>query len=258
MNKIDRLFAERGAKKLLSLYFCAGTPTLAGTADVIRAMERRGIAMVEVGFPFSDPLADGPVIQTAATKAIRNGMTISKLFAQLKEIKDEVSIPLVLMGYLNVVMQYGQEDFFRSCADSGVSGVIIPDLPFKDYMEEIRPLAKRYGVHVIMLITPETEEERIRFIDENTDGFIYMVSSASITGAQKNFDERKQEYFRRIDAMNLSHPRMIGFGISNKQTLAAAQNNAAGAIIGSKFVTLLEQSSSPDEALDKLFAALAE
>ena len=258
MNKIDRLFTERGDKKLLSLYFCAGDPTLEGTADVIRAMERRGIAMVEVGFPFSDPLADGPVIQTAATRAIRNGMTISKLFAQLKEIKDEVSIPLVLMGYLNVVMQYGVEAFFRSCADSGVSGVIIPDLPFRDYMEEVRPIAQKYGIHVIMLITPETEEERVRFIDDNTDGFIYMVSSASITGAQQSFDERKQEYFRRIDAMNLKHPRMIGFGISNKQTLESAQAHAAGAIIGSKFVTLLEQSVSPDEALDKLFAALAE
>ncbi|MBR6424043.1 MAG: tryptophan synthase subunit alpha [Bacteroidales bacterium] len=258
MNKIDRLFTERGDRKLLSLYFCAGDPTLEGTADVIRAMERRGIAMVEVGFPFSDPLADGPVIQTAATRAIRNGMTITKLFAQLKEIKDEVSIPLVLMGYLNVVMQYGVEAFFRSCADSGVSGVIIPDLPFKDYMEEVRPIAQRYGIHVIMLITPETDETRVRFIDDNTDGFIYMVSSASITGTQKSFDERKQEYFRRIDAMNLRHPRMIGFGISNKQTLEAAQANAAGAIIGSKFVTLLEQSTSPDEALDKLFAALAE
>ena len=258
MNKIDRLFTERGDKKLLSLYFCAGDPTFEGTAEVIRTMERRGIAMVEVGFPFSDPLADGPVIQTAATRAIRNGMTITKLFAQLKEIKDEVSIPLVLMGYLNVVMQYGVEAFFRSCADSGVSGVIIPDLPFKDYMEEVRPIAQKYGIHVIMLITPETDEARVRFIDDNTDGFIYMVSSASITGTQKSFDERKQEYFHRIDAMNLHHPRMIGFGISNKQTLEAAQSNAAGAIIGSKFVTLLEQSATPDEALDKLFAALAE
>ena len=257
MNKIDRLFAERGDKKLLSLYFCAGDPTLEGTADVIRAMERRGIAMVEVGFPFSDPLADGPVIQTAATNAIRNGMTISKLFAQLKEIKDEVSIPLVLMGYLNVVMQYGMERFFESCVDSGVSGVIIPDLPFRDYMEEVRPLAKQYGIHIIMLITPETEETRVRFIDDNTDGFIYMVSSASTTGTQKNFDDSKQEYFRRIDAMNLKHPRMIGFGISNRQTLEAAQKNAAGAIIGSKFVSLLRESGKPDEALDKLFEALS-
>lgn len=258
MNKIDRLFTERGSRKLLSLYFCAGDPTLEGTADVIRAMQRRGIDMVEVGFPFSDPLADGPVIQSAATRAIRNGMTITRLLAQLKEIKDEVSIPLVLMGYLNVVLQYGVEAFFRSCQDSGVSGVIIPDLPFRDYLAQVRPLARRYGVHVIMLITPETEPQRVRLIDENTDGFIYMVSSASVTGGQKNFDQARQEYFRRIDAMNLKHPRMIGFGVSNAQTLQAAQRNAAGAIIGSKFVTLLQQSKSPDEALDKLFTALSE
>lgn len=256
MNKIDRLFAERGDRKLFSLYFCAGDPTLDGTADVIRAMERRGVAMVEVGFPFSDPLADGPVIQTAATNAIRNGMSLTKLFAQLKAIKDEVSIPRVLMGYLNVVMQFGFEAFFRSCADSGVSGVILPDLPFRDYMDEVRPIAKRYDIHVIMLITPETDDSRVRFIDENTDGFIYMVSSASITGAQKSFDERKQEYFRRIDAMGLKHPRMIGFGISNRQTLEAAQAHAAGTIIGSKFVTLLEETGDPDKALDRLFAAL--
>ena len=256
MNKIDKLFAERGDRKLFSLYFCAGDPTLDGTADVIRAMERRGVAMVEVGFPFSDPLADGPVIQTAATNAIRNGMSLTKLFAQLKAIKDEVSIPLVLMGYLNVVMQFGFEAFFRSCADSGVSGVILPDLPFRDYLDEVRPIAKRYDIHVIMLITPETDDSRVRFIDENTDGFIYMVSSASITGAQKSFDERKQEYFRRIDAMGLKHPRMIGFGISNRQTLEAAQAHAAGTIIGSKFVTLLEETGDPDKALDRLFAAL--
>ena len=256
MNKIDRLFAERGDRKLFSLYFCAGDPTLDGTADVIRAMERRGVAMVEVGFPFSDPLADGPVIQTAATNAIRNGMSLTKLFVQLKAIKDEVSIPLVLMGYLNVVMQFGFEAFFRSCADSGVSGVILPDLPFRDYMDEVRPISKRYDIHVIMLITPETDDSRVRFIDENTDGFIYMVSSASITGAQKSFDERKQEYFRRIDAMGLKHPRMIGFGISNRQTLEAAQAHAAGTIIGSKFVTLLEETGDPDKALDRLFAAL--
>ena len=183
-------------------------------------------------------------------------MSLTKLFAQLKAIKDEVSIPLVLMGYLNVVMQFGFEAFFRSCADSGVSGVILPDLPFRDYMDEVRPIAKRYDIHVIMLITPETDDSRVRFIDENTDGFIYMVSSASITGAQKSFDERKQEYFRRIDAMGLKHPRMIGFGISNRQTLEAAQAHAAGTIIGSKFVTLLEETGDPDKALDRLFAAL--
>ena len=175
---------------------------------------------------------------------------------QLKEIKDEVQIPLVLMGYLNPILHYGIEAFCQSCVESGVSGMIIPDLPFKDYQDIVKPIADKYDLRVIMLITPETSEERIRFIDDNTDGFIYMVSSAAITGAQKSFDDAKQEYFRRINAMNLRNPRMIGFGISNKQTLEAAQNNAAGAIIGSKFVTLLNESQNADEALDKLFAAL--
>lgn len=257
MNKINQLFANSKDKKLLSLYFCAGCPTLEGTADVILAMQHRGIAMVEVGIPFSDPLADGPVIQSAATTALKNGMNLKTLFAQLKAVKAEVQIPLVLMGYLNPILHYGIENFCQSCVESGVSGMIIPDLPFVDYQKVVKPIADQYDLRVIMLITPETSEERIRFIDDNTDGFIYMVSSASITGAQKSFDDQKQEYFRRIHQMNLRNPRMIGFGISNAQTLKAAQDNAAGAIIGSKFVTLLNESEGDaDAALDQLFAAL--
>jgi len=255
-NKINQLFKDQQDKKLLSLYFCAGCPTLENTGEVIKTMQRRGIAMIEVGIPFSDPLADGPVIQSAATRAIKNGMSLKKLFSQLQEIKEEVEIPLVLMGYLNPILHYGIEEFCQSCVESGVSGMIIPDLPFKDYQDIVKPIADKYDLRVIMLITPETSEERIRFIDDNTDGFIYMVSSAAITGAQKSFDDAKQEYFRRINAMNLRNPRMIGFGISNKQTLEAAQSNAAGAIIGSKFVTLLNESKDADEALDKLFEAL--
>src|SRR5574344_1220411 len=256
MNRINKLFSESKDQKILSLYFCAGYPTFDGTAEVIKTLERRGISMIEVGIPFSDPMADGPVIQNAATKALKNGMTLRKLFSQLQEIKDDVNIPLVLMGYLNVVMQYGLENFCRSCVESGVSGAIIPDLPFKDYMEKVKPIADKYDIRIIMLITPETSEERIRFIDEHTDGFIYMVSSAAITGAQNNFDDAKQAYFKRINAMNLHNPRMIGFGISNKQTLESAQNNAAGAIIGSKFVTLLDTYKKPEKALDELFDAL--
>ncbi|MBR3656012.1 MAG: tryptophan synthase subunit alpha [Prevotella sp.] len=255
-NKINQLFKDQQDKKLLSLYFCAGCPTLENTGEVIKTMQRRGIAMIEVGIPFSDPLADGPVIQSAATRAIKNGMSLKKLFSQLQEIKEEVEIPLVLMGYLNPIMHYGIEAFCKSCVESGVSGAIIPDLPFKDYQDVVKPIADKYDLRIIMLITPETSEERIRFIDDNTDGFIYMVSSAAITGTQKSFDEEKQAYFKRINDMNLRNPRMIGFGISNKQTLEAAQNNAAGAIIGSKFVTLLNESKNADEALDKLFDAL--
>ena len=255
-NKINQLFKDQQDKKLLSLYFCAGCPTLENTGEVIKTMQRRGIAMIEVGIPFSDPLADGPVIQSAATRAIKNGMSLKKLFSQLQEIKEEVEIPLVLMGYLNPIMHYGVEAFCKSCVESGVSGAIIPDLPFKDYQDVVKPIADKYDLRIIMLITPETSEERIRFIDNNTDGFIYMVSSAAITGTQKSFDEEKQAYFKRINDMHLRNPRMIGFGISNKQTLEAAQNNAAGAIIGSKFVTLLNESQNADEALDKLFDAL--
>ncbi len=257
MNKINQLFTNAEGRKLLSLYFCAGCPTLEGTGDVILTLQRRGIDMIEVGIPFSDPLADGPVIQSAGTVALRNGMTLTRLLAQLKEIKDQVQIPLVMMGYLNVILHYGIERFCQSCVDSGASGMIIPDLPFQDYLDLVKPVADRYDLRVIMMITPETSEERIRFIDEHTNGFIYMVSSASTTGAQQSFDEAKQQYFQHINAMNLRNPRMIGFGISNKQTLASAQQNAAGAIIGSKFVTLLNETRNADRAMDLLYDALS-
>ena len=180
MNKINQLFESRKDRKLLSLYFCAGCPTLEGTGDVIKAMERHGIDMIEVGIPFSDPLADGPVIQSAGTRALKNGMTVKTLFGQLKSIKGEVSLPLVLMGYLNPIMHFGIEAFFKECVEAGVSGTIIPDLPFDDYLKVVKPIADKYDIRVIMMITPETSEERIRFIDEHTDGFIYMVSSARL------------------------------------------------------------------------------
>ena len=256
MNKITQLFNERGDRKLLSLYFCAGTPTLDSTAEVIKTIQKRGIDMIEVGIPFSDPMADGPVIQDAATKALRNGMSLKKLFSQLEGIRSDVNMPLILMGYLNPIMQFGFEAFCKRCTEVGIDGVIIPDLPFKDYLEEYKPIADKYDIRIIMLITPETSDERIRFIDEHTDGFIYMVSSAATTGAQKEFGDQKQAYFSRINSMNLKHPRMIGFGISNKQTLEAAQANAAGAIIGSKFVNLIEETQDAAKAMDALLDAL--
>ena len=256
MNRINQLFASK-PENLLSLYFCAGAPTLDGTADVIRAMQQKGIAMVEIGVPFSDPMADGPVIQEAATQALRNGMSLRLLFDQLKDIRKDVTIPLILMGYMNPVMQFGFERFCQKCVEVGIDGMILPDLPFKDYMEDFKPIADKYDLRIIMLITPETSEERIRFIDDNTDGFIYMVSSAAITGAQKEFNEAKQAYFNKVHAMNLKHPTMIGFGISNKQTLQSAQANANGAIIGSKFVQLLaEANGDAPKALEELYAAL--
>ena len=256
MNRINQLFSTK-QKDILSIYFCAGFPTLEGTAITIKDLEKKGINMIEIGIHFSDPMADGPVIQHAATRALKNGMTLKLLFDQLKDIRKEVQIPLVLMGYLNPIMQYGFKDFCRTCRETGIDGVIIPDLPFKDYMEEYRSIAEEQDVRIIMLITPETSEERIRLIDEHTDGFIYMVSSAAITGAQKDFNAQKQAYFQRIADMNLRNPRMIGFGISNKQTFETASAHAAGAIIGSKFVTLLdEENGNAEKAADKLLEAL--
>ncbi|MCD8318397.1 MAG: tryptophan synthase subunit alpha [Paraprevotella sp.] len=255
MNRINKLFEEK-KDHILSLYFCAGHPTLDCAPNLIRTLAAKGIDMIEIGIPFSDPMADGPVIQDAATQALRNGMSLRLLFSQLKNIRKDVQIPLLLMGYLNPIFHYGFEKFSQSCTDCGIDGVIIPDLPFHDYMETFKPVADRFGLKIIMLITPETSEERIRFIDRNTDGFIYMVSSAAITGAQKEFNSEKQAYFNRVNRMGLKTPRMIGFGINNRQTLESAQQNAAGAIIGSRFVSLLGEYRTADKALDRLFEDL--
>lgn len=256
MNRINKLFSEKKAN-ILSLYFCAGHPSLNSVSDIIRTLARRGIDLIEVGIPFSDPMADGPVIQDAATKALRNGMSVSCLFEQLKDIRKNVQIPLILMGYLNPIYHFGFERFCNQCVQCGIDGMIIPDLPFKDYLNDYKPVADKYGLKIIMLITPETSGERIRFIDKHTDGFIYMVSSAATTGAQKEFNAAKQAYFNRVNGMNLVHPRMIGFGISNKQTLESAQANAAGAIIGSRFVTLLDKYRNADDALTQLYDDLS-
>lgn len=258
MNRINKLFQD-SPKNLLSIYFCAGCPTLDGTANVIRTLEKNGVNMIEIGIPFSDPMADGLVIQDAATCALRNGMSLRLLFEQLSDIRQDVCIPLILMGYLNPIMQFGFEAFCRKCAECGIDGVIIPDLPFKDYEESYKAIAQQYNIRVIMLITPETSEARVREIDSHTDGFIYMVSSAATTGAQQDFDTHKQAYFKKIQDMNLRNPRMVGFGISNKQTFEAACSNSSGAIIGSRFVTLLNESEGNAQmAITKLKEGLKE
>ena len=251
MNRINQLFDRKG-HDILSVYYTAGYPELDSTQEILRQLQSHGIDMVEIGIPFSDPMADGPVIQAAATTALRNGMTIRTLFAQLKDVRKEISIPLIFMGYLNPIMQYGFEEFCKSCVETGIDGMIIPDLPFRDYLEDYKPVADRYGLKIIMLITPETSEKRIRFIDEHTDGFIYMVSSAATTGAQKSFGNDKQSYFQRINGMRLRNPRLIGFGISNKDTFDAANRNASGCIIGSRFIELLTDKDTPEEAVDTL------
>ncbi|GHV31859.1 tryptophan synthase alpha chain [Bacteroidia bacterium] len=257
MNKINQLFRQK-QKEILSIYFTAGFPQLNDTGRIIKALQANGVELIEVGIPFSDPMADGLVIQESSTVALRNGMNLKLLFSQLAEITGEIHIPLILMGYLNPIMQYGFEDFCRDCRATGISGIIIPDLPFDEYVNTYKPIADIYDLRMIMLITPETSEERIRLIDTHTEGFIYMVSSAATTGAQKSFDEKKQAYFRRINNMGLRNPRLIGFGISNKETLSAAFENASGAIIGSKFVSLLREEKNPEEAVLSLLRSLSE
>ncbi len=206
--------------------------------------------------PFSDPMADGPVIQASGAKALQNGMSVKTLFTQLAAIRSSVSIPLVLMGYLNPVMQFGFDRYCEEAVRCGIDGLIIPDLPFAEYMESYKPIADRYGLHMIMLITPETSEERIRLIDRHTSGFIYMVSSASVTGAKSAFSDVNIDYFRRVNAMQLKNPRLIGFGISNRETFDAACREASGAIIGSKFISLLESEDSIEVAAKKLIEAI--
>lgn len=255
MNRITSLFQNQ-KNEILSVYFTAGYPQLNSTIPTLRALQKGGIRMVEIGIPFSDPMADGPVIQHSSTQALRNGMSLRLLFDQLKDMRKEIDIPVLFMGYLNPIMQYGFERFCQSCVSVGVDGAVIPDLPFTDYINNYKPIADRYNIKIIMLITPETSEERIRLIDEHTDGFLYTVSSAATTGTQQHFDEMKQAYFQRISNMKLRNPHIVGFGISNPSTFAMAKAYSSGAIIGSKFVQLLNEESNPDAAVKKLLETL--
>ncbi|NDV59555.1 tryptophan synthase subunit alpha [Bacteroides sp. 519] len=251
MNRINQLFNDK-KNNILSIYFCAGHPSLNDTVNTIQTLQNNGVDMIEIGIPFSDPMADGVVIQNAATKALQNGMSVKLLFEQLKDIRKTVHIPLLFMGYLNPIMQFGFEDFCKSCNECGIDGMIIPDLPFRDYQMYYKDIAEKYNLKIIMLITPETSEERIVEIDTHTDGFIYMVSSAATTGTQKDFEKQKQSYFQRIQKMELKNPRMVGFGISNKNTFDTACEYSCGAIIGSLFVKLLEELESSEKAIEQL------
>jgi tryptophan synthase alpha chain len=255
-DRIKRLF-EAKPEKILSIYFTAGYPHLDDTRKIILELQNQKIDMVEIGIPFSDPMADGPVIQASGNQALKNGMTLKTLFGQLNGMRSEITIPVLLMGYLNVVMQYGLDQFCADCKTAGVDGVILPDLPMKDYLEEFKPVMDSYGLSLVLLVTPDTSEERIREIDSNTSSFIYMVSSASTTGAQSSFNESKLNYFHRINAMGLKNPRLVGFGISNKATLDASWNNASGAIIGSRFIECLGKTPDPKSAISLLLQELS-
>lgn len=239
MNRIKSKLQDN--KKLLSIYFSAGYPNLNDTVSIIKNLEKSGVDMIEIGLPFSDPLADGPTIQASSTAALKNGMSTEILFSQLKNIRKEVKIPLLIMGYFNPIFQYGVAAFCKKCKEIGIDGLIIPDLPVDEYHEKYQVIFEKYNLVNVFLITPQTSEKRIRFIDTISNGFIYMVSSASTTGAQESFGESQKKYFERIKEMNLKTPQIVGFGISNKETFDQATKTTNGAIIGSAFVNFLEQ-----------------
>ncbi len=255
MNRINKLFDQK-KNNILSIYFTAGYPQLNDTTQILKSLEKNGVDLVEIGIPFSDPIADGPTIQQSNHIALQNGMSIRKLFNQLSDIRNHIQIPLVLMGYLNPIMRFGFDAFCQSCQQVGIDGIIIPDLPMSEYLNAYKGIAEAYALKFIFLITPETSEERIRAIDNNTDGFIYMVSSAAVTGTQQSFDDRLA-YFNRINAMHLKNPRLIGFGVSNKSTLTMVNQYASGAIVGSAFIKTLEQSAQIENAVEELMEKLS-
>lgn len=228
-------------KKLLSIYFTAGYPNLNDTVSIIKELENSGVDMIEIGLPFSDPLADGPTIQASSTAALKNGMTTAELFDQLKGIRSDVHIPLIIMGYFNPILQFGVEAFCQSCQEVGIDGLIIPDLPVDVYHEKYQSTFEKYGLLNMLLITPQTSDERIRFIDSVSNGFIYMVSSASTTGAKTGFGDEQINYFKRISELSLKNPQIVGFGISNNETFEQATTHAKGAIIGSAFIKYITE-----------------
>ncbi|MBB3125058.1 tryptophan synthase alpha chain [Mesoflavibacter sabulilitoris] len=234
MNRINQKLNED--KKLLSIYFTAGYPNLNDTLTIIENLEKSSVDMIEIGLPFSDPLADGPTIQASSTEALKNGMTTEVLFKQLKDVRKTVSIPLILMGYFNPMLQYGVEAFCKKCQEIGIDGLIIPDLPVDVYNEQYKSTFEKYGLINVFLITPQTSKERIKFIDSISNGFIYMVSSASVTGSSKGFGDTQTNYFKRIADMQLNNPQIVGFGINNNDTFTQATTYAKGAIIGSAFI----------------------
>ena len=239
MNRINKRLQEK--ENLLSIYFTAGYPNLEDTVPILESLEQNGVDMVEIGLPFSDPLADGPTIQASGTQALHNGMTTSLLFEQLKDIRKTVSIPLIIMGYFNPVLQYGVEDFCQKCQEIGIDGLILPDLPLAEYTEHYKTIFEKYGLTNVFLITPQTSDKRIEQIDTASNSFIYMVSSASVTGAQTGFGNVQTDYFARIKNMQLKNPQIVGFGISDAQTFNAATEYANGAIIGSAFIKILTE-----------------
>ena len=238
MNRLNHLFATK-KDNLLSIYYTAGYPAINTTIDIAEALEKAGADFLEIGFPYSDPVADGPTIQNSSQQALDNGMTLNVLFEQLKDLRKRVTIPILLMGYVNPIVQYGVERFCKAAAEAGVDGVIVPDLPMYEYENMYSDFFKDNNLSNIFLVTPQTAEARIRKIDELTNSFIYLLSSSNITGGSLNVSDSIEGYYNRVKAMQLNNPTIIGFGISNNETYTKACQYANGAIVGSAFVKLL-------------------
>lgn len=255
MNRIDNLF-RTNRKNILSVYFTAGFPSIETTVKILTLLEMNGADMIEIGIPYSDPLADGPVIQESGRIAIENGMTLKLLFQQLRNIRDEVSIPLLLMGYINPLLKFGYSDFCRNAAECGIDGLIIPDLPLNEFKSHYGKIASENNLKSIFLITPDTSVERIRETDNAATGFIYMVSSASTTGKTRIFDNNEKQYFKRVSSMNLKNPVLAGFGIHNHETLNQVNEYCNGAIIGSAFIRSLGKQKSLEVSIRDFFKSL--
>jgi tryptophan synthase alpha chain len=235
MNRIDKLFREK-KNNILSVYFTAGYPKLDSTVEIIKTLAASGADMIEIGMPFSDPMADGPVIQRSNQAALQNGMNLKLLFDQLKNIRNEIKIPLIIMGYLNPVLQYGVENFCSKAAEAGIDGVIIPDLPPEIYKDAYLPVFGKHNIYNILLVTPQSPPSRISEIDKLSRGFIYMVSTSSVTGGKSSFSGEQISYFKRVGGMKLNNPCLIGFGISNRNAFSEAGKYSRGGIIGSAFI----------------------
>lgn len=250
MNRIKQKLQETTQKreKLLSIYFTAGYPEPEDTEKIILELEKSGVDMIEIGLPFSDPLADGPTIQRSSEIALKHGMTTLKLFAQLKDVRSSISIPLLIMGYFNPILQFGVERFCKKCEEAGIDGLIVPDLPVEEYNTHYKRIFQKYDLLPVFLITPQTPDERIREIDETSEGFIYMVSSASVTGSTGGFGEEQKKYFSRVSKMGLRAPLIVGFGINNRETFKQATEETSGAIIGSAFIKHLSETGTSEIA----------
>lgn len=242
MTRLNKLFAQQD-KKILSLYFTAGYPALNSTMEVLQNIEKSGGDLVEIGMPFSDPLADGPVIQASSQQALKNGMTLKELFAQLDGFRNKVFIPVVLMGYINPVLQFGMEAFLQACQQVGIDGLILPDLPLNEYERNYKTLFQKYQIDLIFLVTPETSEERLQQIDQASAGFIYAVSSSSTTGTDKSWHQL-EAYFERLEKSQLKNPVLTGFGVKDKESFQKASQHTSGAIIGTAFVKVLQDSKN--------------